>query len=81
MSFFHLHSSYSVKHLVDNLDCGSVGRGTIVDVSGSHGQVSIAIAENFLTLPVLCRILTAQYQDFAFLIRSVTVSTACRMIL
>ena len=47
MSFSHLHSSYSVKHLVDNFDFGSIGRGTIVDVGGSHGQVSIAIAEKF----------------------------------
>lgn len=47
MSFSHLHSSYSIKHLVDNFDFGSIGRGTIVDVGGSHGQVSIAIAEKF----------------------------------
>ncbi|KAF2470381.1 S-adenosyl-L-methionine-dependent methyltransferase [Lindgomyces ingoldianus] len=47
MSFSHLHPSYSVKYLVDNFDFESIGRGTIVDIGGSYGQVSIAIAEKY----------------------------------
>ena len=45
MTYSHLHSSYSVNHLIDNFDFGSINHGTIVDVGGSHGQVSIAIAQ------------------------------------
>jgi hypothetical protein len=47
MSFSHMHPTYNVKYLVENFDFGSIGRGTIVDVGGSHGQVSIAIAQKF----------------------------------
>ena len=47
MSYSHLHSSYSMNHLVNNFDFGSIGQGTIVDVGGSHGQVSIAIAQKY----------------------------------
>ena len=47
MDYSHLHPSYGVKYLVDNFDCASIGAGTIVDVGGSHGQVSIEIARRF----------------------------------
>jgi len=47
MSYSHLHSSYSMNHLIDNFDFGAIGHGTILDVGGSHGQVSIAIARRF----------------------------------
>jgi hypothetical protein len=47
MSFSHMHPSYHMRHLVDNYDFKSIGRGTIVDIEGSHGQVSIAIAQKF----------------------------------
>ncbi len=33
-----------MNHLIDNFDFGSIGHGIIVDVGGSHGQVSIEIA-------------------------------------
>ena len=36
-----------MNHLIDNYDFGSIGAGTIVDVGGSHGQVSIALAEKY----------------------------------
>ena len=36
-----------MSHLVDNFDFGSIGKGLIVDVGGSHGQVSIAIARKY----------------------------------
>lgn len=47
MSYSHLHTSYSINHLIDNYDFGSIGHGTIVDVGGSHAQVSIAIAQKY----------------------------------
>lgn len=47
MNYSHLHSSYSIHHLIDNFDFGSIGAGTIVDVGGSHGQVSIPIARKY----------------------------------
>ncbi|KAL2045336.1 hypothetical protein N7G274_002419 [Stereocaulon virgatum] len=48
MNYSHLHSSYSMDHLIDNFNFGSIGAGTIVDVGGSHGQVSIPIARKYL---------------------------------
>ncbi|KAI4151390.1 MAG: hypothetical protein LQ340_003535 [Diploschistes diacapsis] len=47
MSYSHLHSSYSMDHLISNYDFGVIGNGTIVDVGGSHGQVAIAIARKY----------------------------------
>ncbi|KAF2194759.1 O-methyltransferase [Zopfia rhizophila CBS 207.26] len=47
MSFSHLHPSFRIEHLLDNYDFGSIGKGTIVDVGGSHGRVSIEIAKKF----------------------------------
>lgn len=47
MSFSHLHPSYNVKYLVENFDFGGIGRGTIVDIGGSQGQVSVAIAKRY----------------------------------
>ncbi|KAL9594942.1 MAG: hypothetical protein Q9219_006748 [cf. Caloplaca sp. 3 TL-2023] len=43
MDYSHMHPSYGVHYLVDNYDFGSIGAGTVVDVGGSHGQVSIEI--------------------------------------
>ena len=47
MSYSHLHSSYSMDHLIENYDFGSIGAGTLVDIGGSHGQVSIALAQKY----------------------------------
>ncbi|KAI9664064.1 MAG: hypothetical protein M1821_007555 [Bathelium mastoideum] len=48
MSYSHLHSSYNMKHLLDNYDFGAIGKdGVLVDVGGSHAQVSIAIAQRW----------------------------------
>ena len=47
MSYSHLHHAYSMSHLIENFDFGTIGAGTIVDVGGSHGQVSIAIAKKY----------------------------------
>jgi len=41
-----------MDHLIENFDFGSIGAGTIVDVGGSHGQVSISIARPRLFPPL-----------------------------
>ncbi|PLB54881.1 O-methyltransferase [Aspergillus steynii IBT 23096] len=47
MKYSHIHSAYSVSHLIENYDFGAIGPGTIVDVGGSTGQVSIEIAKKY----------------------------------
>ena len=47
MTYSHLHDTYSLRHLIDNYDFGEVHNATIVDVGGSHGQVSIEIVRKF----------------------------------
>ena len=36
-----------MNHLIDNFNFEALGAGTIVDVGGSHGQVTIAIARKY----------------------------------
>ena len=38
------------SHVLEGFDWDSVGKGLIVDVGGSHGSLSIAIAERFPSL-------------------------------
>ncbi|KAI8941843.1 hypothetical protein NX059_003042 [Plenodomus lindquistii] len=47
MSFTHMHPSYDVRFFVDHYDFGTIGQGTIVDIGGSQGEVSVAIAERY----------------------------------
>lgn len=47
MSYSHLHSAFSMNHLIDNFNFGATAHSTVVDVGGSHGQVSIAIARKY----------------------------------
>lgn len=47
MSYSHLHSAFSMNHLIDNFNFGATAHSTVVDVGGSHGQVSIAIAQKY----------------------------------
>ena len=37
-------------HILNGFDWDSIGSGTVVDVGGSHGSLSIAIAQRFPTL-------------------------------
>ncbi|KNG86926.1 O-methyltransferase [Aspergillus nomiae NRRL 13137] len=46
MRFSHLHPAYHLSHLLDNYDFGT-GEGTIVDIGGSHGEVSTEIAARY----------------------------------
>lgn len=36
-----------MNHLIDNFNFGATAHSTVVDVGGSHGQVSIAIARKY----------------------------------
>lgn len=47
MRFFNTGPDMEPVHLLDNYPWESLGNGTIVDVGGSHGDVSIAIAQRF----------------------------------
>ncbi|KAI9685575.1 MAG: hypothetical protein M1822_004433 [Bathelium mastoideum] len=47
MSFSPSSPSYSISHLLANHDFGAIGAGMLVDVGGSHGQVSMAIAQRW----------------------------------
>lgn len=51
MSLLSLDDGYSPRHLVDNYPWASIGKGTVVDVGGSHGSFSLAIAQAF---PLTC---------------------------
>ncbi|KAM7202700.1 S-adenosyl-L-methionine-dependent methyltransferase [Rhypophila sp. PSN 637] len=48
MSFSHMHSSFSVEHLLNGYDFSSAK--TVVDVGGSQGAVAIALAKRFPTI-------------------------------
>ncbi|KAL9105253.1 MAG: hypothetical protein Q9187_008747, partial [Circinaria calcarea] len=51
MGLLSLDDGYSPRHLVDNYPWASIGEGTVVDVGGSHGSFSFAIAQAF---PLTC---------------------------
>ena len=44
MSVFNTGEGYEASHLLTNYPFSSLGPGTVVDVGGSHGAVSCAIA-------------------------------------
>ncbi|RYP77927.1 hypothetical protein DL769_003300 [Monosporascus sp. CRB-8-3] len=58
MSYSHLHSSYSMDHLLDTYDFS--GARTIVDVGGSHGQVAVALARKY---PMIDEIIVQDLPD------------------
>lgn len=47
MRLFSSSEGYKPFHLVDNYPWAAIGKGTVVDVGGSHGLFSLAIAERF----------------------------------
>ena len=47
MNFLHSAVGFEPKHLVSGYDFTSIGQGVFVDVGGSHGYVSIAIAQTY----------------------------------
>jgi len=51
MSYSHLHSSYSMEHLLGAYDFS--GTRTVVDVGGSHGQVAVALARRYSDLEII----------------------------
>ncbi|MCJ1311317.1 hypothetical protein MMC25_004988 [Agyrium rufum] len=50
MGMFNAGPGFGPEHLVKNYPFGQLGEATMVDVGGSHGLVSIAIAQNFPAL-------------------------------
>jgi 6-hydroxytryprostatin B O-methyltransferase len=42
--------TYSVQHLVDGYDWAALGKGKVVDVGGSGGHTSVAVAQKFTGL-------------------------------
>ena len=47
MKFLHSDSGFQPEFLVEGYDFTSIGKGVFVDVGGSHGEVSIAIARRY----------------------------------
>lgn len=47
MNFFGMKSGFEPKHIVDSYDWATIDTGLLVDVGGSDGSLSIAIAERF----------------------------------
>lgn len=47
MTFFDKKPGLESKHIVEGYDWAAVGHGLLVDVGGSHGSLSRAIAERF----------------------------------
>lgn len=45
MRWFQTDPAHDPIHVVDNYPWESLGNGTVVDVGGSHGAVSVAIAQ------------------------------------
>ncbi|MCJ1316072.1 hypothetical protein MMC15_001392 [Xylographa vitiligo] len=47
MTFFTMKPGYESKYVVEGYDWAAIGKGLLVDIGGSHGIHSIAIAEHF----------------------------------
>lgn len=50
MRWFNTNPEFDLIHILDNYLRESLGDGTIVDVGGSHGAVSVVIAQRFPSL-------------------------------
>ena len=50
MNFLHSDAGFDPAHLVSGYDFASLGQATFVDVGGSHGQVSIPVAQRYPNL-------------------------------
>lgn len=53
MSLFSMGPGYAPKWLVENYPWKRLGAGTLVDVGGSNGEYSIAIAQNYPRIKVI----------------------------
>ena len=47
MTFLHSDPGFGPQHLIDNYDFGPLGEGLFVDIGGSYGPVSIALAQAY----------------------------------
>jgi len=50
MSLFNIGEGYEPVHLLNNYPWKELGTATVVDIGGSHGEVSIALAQRFPSL-------------------------------
>lgn len=50
MRWFNTNPEFDPIHVLDNYPWENLGNGTVVDVGGSHGAVSVAIAQRFPSL-------------------------------
>ncbi|KAI0478524.1 putative O-methyltransferase [Xylariaceae sp. FL0804] len=53
MSFFTTGEAYSLRHLTDNYPWESLGKGTVVDLGGSHGDAAFAISRKYPDLNII----------------------------
>ena len=47
MTYFNMKPGFENKHMVEGYDWAAVGNGLLVDVGGSHGSLSMAIADRY----------------------------------
>jgi hypothetical protein len=47
MSLWSLNPAYSPEHLLESFPWHDLGKGSVVDIGGSHGTFSIAIAKKY----------------------------------
>lgn len=53
MSFFTTGEEYSLNHLTNAYDWGSIGTGIVVELGGSHGGASFALARKYPALHLI----------------------------
>lgn len=66
MQIFTERPQFSLSYVTDHYDCESLGRAQVVDVGGSHGHVSLALARWFNNLSIII-------QDMERVVENVTV--------
>ncbi|KAK0631026.1 O-methyltransferase-domain-containing protein [Bombardia bombarda] len=59
MRSFTQGPAFDLRHVTDNYPWGSIGAGTVVDVGGSQGHASIALARSFPSLTFVVQDLPA----------------------
>lgn len=65
MNFFQSSPGFEPSHLIDAFDFESIGNGTVVDIGGSHGAVSIEIAKTYPYLHCIVQDLPLAVKDGA----------------
>ena len=50
MSYFQTHPGFKTSHVLHSFDWKSLGKATVVDVGGSHGEVCVELARKYPSL-------------------------------